>query len=108
MVESRVMENYASGWLRTRAGRHRKHFEAAFSDQNSVFPLGRQAVVLGDNCPSVSQFANRCFSGVNHRLNSENHIGLQLNSCSRFSVVNDLRVFVEFCADAMATEFAND
>src|SRR5437868_2088695 len=54
----------ADSCRRRRTGGLRHDFKAAFGDEHGVFPLRRQAVVLGDDGPTVGEFTNAGFAGV--------------------------------------------
>ena len=73
-----------------------------------MFPLRRQAVILGNDRPAIGQLTDRRLAGVDHGFNGEDHVGFQLNSGTGLAVVHDLWVFVESCADTVSTEFTHD
>jgi hypothetical protein len=72
-----------------------------------VFPLGGKAAVLGDDGPAIGHLADGRLAGIDHRLDGEDHARLQLRAGAGLAVVQDLRVFVEFLADAVAAKFAD-
>ena len=65
-------------------------------------------MVLGDDRPAVGQLANLAASGVQHRLDGEDHAGLQLGTGAGTPVVQHLGIFMEVAADAVAAELAHD
>lgn len=73
-----------------------------------MFPLRRKAVILGDNRPAIGKFAYRRFARIDHRFNGKCHAGLQLQSCTGFAVVKNLRIFVKASAYSMAAKFADN
>ena len=73
-----------------------------------MFPLRGQATVLGDDGPAVAHLANVTLASVDHRLDGENHAFLQLDPCAGLAVMQDLRVFMKFLADAVAAKFPHD
>jgi len=46
-------------------------------------------------------------AGIDHRLNRESHAGFEDMAGARATVVQDLRLFVKFPADPMATKFTD-
>src|SRR6266581_2910930 len=65
-------------------------------------------MVLGDDGPAVCKFADRRLAGVDHRFDGESHSRLETRAGSRASIVQNLRLFVEFSPDSMAAELAHD
>src|SRR5215212_4470484 len=65
-------------------------------------------MVRRDNGPAVGEAADAGPSGVDHRLDGEDHARLQLQSGTGPAVVQHLRLFVELPADAMPAELAHD
>jgi hypothetical protein len=72
-----------------------------------VFPLRRQAAVLGLDGPAVAHFADLALAGVDHRLDGEDHAGHQFLQGAGAAVVQYLRLLVEHLADAVAAELAH-
>src|SRR6266850_6438819 len=95
-------------WRRRRAGGNSQDLESRTGDQDGVLPLRRQAVVLGDDGPAVGELADRRLAGVDHRFDREGHSRLEARAGSGASVVQNLRLFVEFSPDSMAAELAHD
>src|SRR6267143_5623740 len=89
------------------AGRKRQDLEAGLGDQHGVLPLCRQAMVLGDDGPTVGELADRGLAGVDHRFDREGHPGLEARAGSGAPIVQHLRLFVEFTPDSMAAELAH-
>src|SRR6266571_2258661 len=90
-----------------RARRNRQNLVPCRGDQHRVFPLRREAVVLGDDGPAVGKLADRRLAGVDHRLDRESHSRLKASARSRTPVMQNLRLFVELAPDSMAAEFAH-
>src|SRR5712692_171460 len=65
-------------------------------------------MVLGDDGPAVGKFADRRLAGVDHRFDREGHSRLEARAGSGASVVQNLRLFMEFSPDSMAAELAHD
>ncbi len=84
-------------------GAQGQHFAAILGHQQGVFPLGRVAAILGGDGPAILRIdlAVVLFA-VDHRLDGETHARLQLQLAA-VAVVEDLRLFVEFGTDAVAT-----
>src|SRR5712692_9774893 len=90
-----------------RARRNRQNLVPCRGDQHRVFPLRREAVVLGDDGPAVGKLADRQLAGVDHRLDRESHSRLKASARSRAPVMQNLRLFVELAPDSMAAELAH-
>ena len=73
-----------------------------------MLPLRGQAVVLGDDRPSIGELADIGLAGVDHRFHGEDHARLQAQPRPRAPVVQHLRLLVKFAADAVSAEFAHD
>src|SRR5215471_4591660 len=73
-----------------------------------MLPLRRQRMVGGDDRPAVGERAYRRTTRVDHWLDREDHSRLQLEAGTWAAIVDDLRLFVELTADAVAAEFADD
>ena len=84
----------------------RQYFKSGLSDQYRVFPLRRQAAILGDDGPSIWELTDGGLASIDHRFNGEDHSGLKFGPGCRATVVQHLRVFVEFVSDPMTTEFS--
>src|SRR6266850_5446938 len=93
---------------RGRAGGKGEDLESGTRHQDGVLPLRRQAMVLGDDGPAVGKFPDRRLAGVDHRFDREGHSRLEARAGSGASVVQNLRLFVEFSPDSMAAELAHD
>src|SRR5690606_38613624 len=84
-----------------------KNLVTCISYKSAVFPLGRQAMVAGDDSPAIGQSADFFAASVDHGLHGENHAGLQFFARTGFTIVQDLRVLMEFTSNAMTTVFAH-
>src|SRR3989344_636783 len=80
---------------------------AGFGYQQGVFPLCRQLAVLGDRGPAIAQYLGVGAALVDHWLDGEGHASLQFHAGTGTAVVQDLRLFMEHLADAVAAELAN-
>ena len=72
-----------------------------------MFPLRGQTAVAGFNRPAIRHLADFFAASVNHRFDRKNHSRLHFSQCTRFAVMQNLRVFVENFTDAMTAEFAH-
>ena len=61
----------------------------------------------GDDGPAVGQLGDGGLAGVDHRLDREDHAGLELDAGTGLAVMKHLGVFVEVGADAVAAEFTH-
>src|SRR5256714_210071 len=95
-------------WRRGSAGGKGQDLESRSGYEDGVLPLRRQAVVLGDDGPAVGELADRRLAGVDHRFDREDHPRLEARTGPGASVVQNLRLFVEFSPDSMAAELAHD
>ena len=105
-----VVHVYPATWrsaLRFPSG-DRKHLKARFGNKNGVLPLGRKAVIFGDDGPAIGKLAYLRTPCVNHGLDGEGHTRLKLQTCARLSVVKHLRLFMKDSPNAMATELADN
>src|SRR5258708_28024352 len=93
---------------RGRAGGKGEDLESGTRHQDGVLPLRRQAMVLGDDGPAVGKFADRRLAGVDHGFDREDHSRLEARARSGASVVQNLRLFVEFSPDSVPAELAHD
>lgn len=88
--------------------RYRQNFVSGFSDENRMFPLGGKTSVFGYSRPAVRKNAKFFSSGVDHRLDREDHAGLHDSAGAELAVMADLRIFVETDSDPVTAEFTND
>ena len=93
---------------RRRRRRQGEHLVTVGGHQHRVLPLRGQRMVRGDDRPAVGERADRRAAGVDHRLDGEDHSGLQQEAGPGPPVVHDLRLLVELPADPVAAEFADD
>src|SRR5437879_800060 len=104
-----------AGWRRSRGkcGRRRRTLRerhdlvALLGDGDRVLPLRGEAVVLRHDGPAVGELTDAGLAGVDHRLDREGHARLKRQSGPRLAVVQDLRLLMEFPADAVAAELAH-
>src|SRR6266404_730957 len=69
-----------------------------------MLEMGRQAAVLGHCCPPVLFDFNFVASGIDHRLDGQDHALPQSNSTVRFAVIRHRRFLMQLLADAMTHE----
>ena len=65
-------------------------------------------MILGHNGPLIWQQLNGRLARINHRLDGENHAGLEGHARSCSPVVQHLRLIMEDATDAVAAVLAND
>src|SRR3989338_4892815 len=97
----------SGGWRGRAAIGNGQYFKAGVGDEDGVFVLRRQAVVLGDHRPAVAEVLGGRLAGVDHRLDGEGHAGFQFYSGFRAAVMQYLRLFMETLADAVSAELAH-
>lgn len=64
-------------------------------------------MVLGYDGPTVSQFPDIGFAGIDHGLDREDHPFLEFDACAGFPVVQHLGIFMKMLSNAMTAEFAD-
>lgn len=72
-----------------------------------MFPLGRQAMICGDNGPAIAQWSDIPPPGIDHGFDGENHAGFEAQAAAFFAVMEDLRFFVKVTPDAVTTKLAD-
>src|ERR1035437_6951091 len=72
-----------------------------------MFILRGQAVIFCYDRPAIAKLLDLFFSGIDHRLNGEDHAGFQSQSGSGAAVVQHLRLFMEVRADTMTAKLAH-
>src|SRR3989338_2675543 len=95
------------GWRGGAAIGNGQYFKAGIGDEDGVFVLRRQAVVLGDHRPAVAEVLGGRLAGIDHRLDGESDARFEFQSGLRAAVMQYLRFFMETFADAMPAEFAH-
>ena len=93
-------------WRGRHAGRHGKHFVTGLSNQYRMLPLCRQAAILGLDRPAVTHLPDFAATGINHWFDRENHARHKLFQRPWSTVVEHLRLLMEYLADAMAAKLA--
>src|SRR5689334_9949705 len=76
-------------------------------DRHGVLEMRRRASVGGFGDPLVAH-AHIGTSGIDHRLDRDDHTFLQSRAAPRFAVIREVRFIVHFGADAVPDEFADD
>lgn len=83
-------------------------FGVAVGYENGVLEVGGRFPVLGDDRPAVIKDADTGDAGVDHRLDGEGHGGHEGRGFTARAEVRNMRLLVEFPADFVADEFADD
>src|SRR3546814_446556 len=86
----------------------RKNFVTCISYKNAVLPLGREAVVAGDDGPAISQGTDFFAASVDHGLDGEDHARFQFFTRSGLAIMQNLGVLMEFAPYAVAAVFAHN
>src|SRR4051812_7050328 len=73
-----------------------------------MFELGREGAVAGYGRPAILEYLHGRLADVDHRLDREEHSGLQFRPGARAAGVNHFRRVVEQPAEAVAAEIADD
>src|SRR3546814_300694 len=85
-----------------------ENFAARFRNPDAVFELGRQRSIAGDGGPSVLQHLHAGLADIDHRLDGEEHAGLQFRAVARAADMHDFGRVVKDPAKAMTTEVADN
>ena len=73
-----------------------------------MFPLSGQASVFGDDGPTIAHFFNVSLACIDHGLDGESHTDFEFIQGTRFSIMQNLRLFVKDAANAMTAKFSNN
>ena len=73
-----------------------------------MFPLGREAPVAGHHGPFIGQQFDLPLAEIDHRLDGEDHAGFEPQAGVGPAIMQDLRFFMEFPADAVPAILAHD
>lgn len=73
-----------------------------------MFELCREAAVLGDDRPAVGFEFYLLFAGIHHGLNGKAHPRPQLCPGARLTIVEHLRILMEFTSDTVPAIFTHD
>lgn len=65
-------------------------------------------MIFCDYGPAVGKLTDVGLAGVYHGFDGEYHSGLDFKTGTRLAIMQYLRIFMEFLADAMPTELAYD
>src|SRR5829696_1438519 len=110
---SRARRNYAGAQLcRSKrllavALRQRKNFDAVGGHADRMFELRRQRTVARYRGPAVGQDFHMRLAEIDHRLDGEEHAGLQRHALAGPADMDDVRLVVEHAPEAMAAEIAH-
>ena len=86
--------------------RKRENLDAGFRDAHGVLELRRQRPVARDRRPAVGQHLHRRAAQIDHRLDGEEHAGLERRALAPPTIVQDVRLIVEELAQAMGAALA--
>src|SRR6185437_13087169 len=89
------------------ARRDREDLAARLGDTDSMLELGRERAVAGDRRPAIGQDLHMRFAEIDHRLDGEQHAGLELEPFAGFAVMQDVRPVVEHAPQAVAAEITH-
>ena len=89
------------------ARRQSEYFDARFGHADRVFELRRHRAVAGDRGPAVGQDLHMRPAEIDHRLDREEHAGLQHDALAAPAIMEDVGLVVEQAAEAMAAEIAD-
>src|SRR5262245_16475089 len=81
---------------------------AAGRDRDGVFEMSRQAAVYGDRCPAVLEHPHLAGPHRDHRLDGQNHPGLQNDAAPRIAEIGHLRLLVQRPTDPVSDDRAHD
>src|SRR3954470_8297533 len=96
------------GWLIQPCRALCKNLAAGFGDADRMLELRRERAVAGDGCPAVVEQLYVGAADVDHRLDGEDHAGLELGARAGAAGVDHFWAVVEQAADAVAAEIADD
>ena len=80
---------------------------AVIGDGNGVLVVRRGQPIVGDDCPAVGQGVAPVGAKGDHRLDGDDHAGLQTDAAAATAVVADLGVLVHDAADAVSDVVAD-
>ncbi|AEW72217.1 hypothetical protein EcWSU1_00777 [Enterobacter ludwigii] len=86
----------------------RHNFAAVVCYHNSMLVLRRQASVFGFHRPAIFHGADAVITGIDHRLDGEGHAFLQYHAAVIRIIVQNLWLFVEDTANAVAAVFTHN
>ena len=88
--------------------RDREHLAARLGHAHRVLELGRQLAVARHGGPAVGEDLHVRLAEVDHRLDGEQHAGLEHDAVAGLAVVQDVGPVVEHAAEAVAAKIAHD
>ncbi len=88
--------------------RERENFDAGFRDADRVLELRGERAVARHRRPAVGKHLHVRAAEIDHRLDGEEHAGLEHRALALAADVNDVRLVVEEPADAVAAKIAHD
>src|SRR4051794_17207687 len=86
----------------------REYLAAILGDTERMFELGGQRPVAGDRRPAVVEHLHVGPADIDHRLDREEHSGLQLGSGAGPADMNDFGRVMEQAPDAVSAKIAHD
>src|SRR5580704_13389517 len=84
-----------------------ENYTAAGGHADRMLELRRQRTVARHGRPAVGQDLHMRLAEIDHRLDGEEHAGLQRHPFAGPPDVNDVRLVVEHAAETMAAEIAH-
>src|SRR5205085_3007236 len=87
--------------------RQRKNLDAVLGDADRMLELRRQRTVARHRGPAVGQDFYMRLAEIDHRLDGEEHAGLQHHAFAGPADMDDVRLVVEHASQPMAAEIAH-
>ena len=88
-------------------GRERENLDAALGDPDRVLELRRQRAVARHRGPAVGEHLHVRAAEIDHRLDGEEHAGLEHDAFAGAADMDDVGLVVEQPAEAVAAEIAH-
>src|SRR3954468_5003442 len=88
-------------------GGEREDFHAAVGHGDGVLELRRERTVAGHGGPAVGEHLHVRTAEIDHRLDGEEHAGLEHDALASAADMDDVGLVVEQPAKAMAAEIAH-
>src|SRR3974390_2271389 len=93
-------------WSVQASGGEGEYLTSRLRDADSVLELRREGPIAGHRSPAVGQDLHWRPAEIDHRLDGEEHAGLELQPFAWLPVMQDVRPVVEHAPQAMAAEIA--
>ena len=88
--------------------RQREDLVPRLGNRDRVLELGRERAVARDGGPAIAEYLHMRTAEIDHRLDGEEHPGLQRHAFAAAAVMQDVGLVVEQPAKAVAAEVAHD